>query len=165
MCLLIQLFAIQRVGLHLLSKQIQIGKPLPKLEVYNEADERITLKNDSGILLNDSGFLLIDFWASWCVPCLIQLDKLNDLVVKQKMQHIKIVDVSIDDSKNRWLNALEKDKFNWQHTWVGADKNLKEKIISTFQVYSIPASFLVDKNGIVISINPTEEEIMVLKKL
>ncbi len=139
-----------------LSSRVQIGKAMPILEVYNEADEKINIKNDSG-------FLLIDFWASWCVPCLIKLNKLNELVAKQKMQHIKIIDVSIDESKEKWLYALEKHKFKWQHAWIGENKK-NNKIIQNCQIYSIPTSFLVDKNGIILSINPTEEEIMELKK-
>ncbi|MDN5215932.1 TlpA disulfide reductase family protein [Fulvivirgaceae bacterium BMA12] len=115
----------------------------------------ITLPDQYGAMQRLSSlkgnYVLIDFWASWCGPC----RKENPNVVKayHKFQQygFKVLGVSLDHNKEKWLAAIEKDQLNWGH--ISDLKGWKSEGASMYQVRSIPASFLVDPEGKIIAKN------------
>lgn len=104
--------------------------------------------------------LLIDFWASWCGPCRLSNRQLVKLYTRYKDKGFEIFGVSIDEKKNDWLNAIKKDKITWLQGNDPGGWDAQAAI--KWQVDAIPASFLVDKNGNVVAVNPEKE---VLEKM
>jgi thiol-disulfide isomerase/thioredoxin len=96
-------------------------------------------------------YTLIDFWASWCKPCRME----NPNVVRAyNIYHergLNIISVSLDreGQKDRWLKAIEDDNMDWYH--VSNLQFWQEPIARAYGVRSIPATFLLDENGMIIA--------------
>lgn len=94
-------------------------------------------------------FVLIDFWASWCGPCRENHPDLIAAYKAYKEKGFTIISISIDTDVNKWKSAIEKDKMTWTQT---SDlKGDKGAVYLQYGITSIPANFLIDPNGIVIS--------------
>ena len=100
---------------------------------------------------------LLDFWASWCVPCRFSNKNLVKLYSKYKQNGFEILSVSLDDNKHDWMKAVSKDKITWLQ--INDSRGWDAKSAAKWQVDAIPASFLIDKNGDVVSINAEKKEL------
>lgn len=96
-------------------------------------------------------YVLVDFWASWCVPCRRE----NPNVVKAYQAYhdkgFEIVGVSLDTKKDMWMKAIAKDGLNWYH--VSDLKGWESGIVKELGVKVVPTSFLLDKDGKIIANN------------
>lgn len=90
-------------------------------------------------------YVLIDFWASWCVPCRRSFPRMREVYKKYRDDGFEIYNISIDEDKAAWLKAVKEENNPWP-------QSLDTKQISQkgFAVTSIPASFLVDPQGKII---------------
>jgi len=118
-----------------------------------------TVADTTGKLVKLSSFrgkyVMVDFWASWCVPC----RKENPNVVKAYQKYhdkgFEIVGVSLDTKKDAWMKAIEKDSLTWSH--VSDLQGWESGIVKEFGVKVVPTNFLLDRNGKVIANNLREE--------
>ncbi len=94
---------------------------------------------------------LIDFWASWCKPCRLENPNVVSVYKDYKDKGFNIISVSLDKNKNSWLKAIEDDKMDWYH--VSNLKYWSEPIAVEWGVRSIPATFLIDEEGIIVAKN------------
>ena len=116
------------------------------------------IKGDSLRLSSMKGkVFLLDFWASWCGPCRYSNKNLVKLYSKYKQHGFEILSVSLDDRKNAWKKAVSKDKITWLQ--INDSGGWDARSASKWQVEAIPASFLIDKNGNVVAINPEKQEL------
>jgi len=92
---------------------------------------------------------ILDFWASWCRPCRMENPNVVKVYNKYKDQGLEIIGVSLDKSADKWNAAIEKDGLTWKH--VSNLKSWQEPIAKNFGVRSIPATFILDENGIIIA--------------
>lgn len=120
-------------------------------------------------------YVLIDFWASWCVPCRKSMPHVKELYGKYKDKGFDVIAVSDDDrDSTAWKKAIAKDGtdmwnnvlrgMDWEKIRKGEsnDKDISEK----FGIHSLPTKILIDKNGIIIGRydKGTEEEALALDK-
>ena len=116
------------------------------------------IKGDSLRLSSMKGkVFLLDFWASWCGPCRYSNKNLVKLYSKYKQNGFEILSVSLDDHKNAWKKAVSKDKITWLQ--INDSGGWDARSAAKWQVDAIPASFLIDKNGNVVAINPEKQEL------
>jgi len=94
---------------------------------------------------------IIDFWASWCKPCRVENPNLVNLYNTYQSKGLEIISVSLDQKtqKEAWITAIEKDQLSWFN--VSNLKSWQDPIARTYGVNSIPATFIMDENGTVIS--------------
>lgn len=96
-------------------------------------------------------YVLIDFWASWCGPCRMENPYVVAAYNKYKDKGFTILGVSLDQNKNAWLKAIEKDGLTWTH--VSDLKGWSNEVAQAFGISSIPQNILIDKQGIIIAKN------------
>lgn len=115
--------------------------------------------NGKAMRLSDfrSKYVLIDFWASWCVPCRKGNPHLRALYAKYKDRGLEIIGVSDDDrAQDAWRMAVEKDSIGiWRHVLRGLKFTRGEydhsgDISEQFGIHSLPTKILVDKKGMII---------------
>jgi thiol-disulfide isomerase/thioredoxin len=93
-------------------------------------------------------YVLLEFWASWCGPCRAE----NPNLLKQKEvfgDKFSILGVSLDKTKDPWVQAIAKDGLTW--TQVSDLKGWNNQIAVLYGVKAVPANFLIDPNGVIIA--------------
>lgn len=98
--------------------------------------------------------VLIDFWASWCVPCRKTVPALKKLYSTYKDKGFEIFGVSLDTDANDWKAAVKQDIIPWTQVL-----DTSGETAGAWNVNYIPRTFLLDKQGKIIAVNPTEEEL------
>lgn len=96
--------------------------------------------------------VLIDFWASWCGPCRQENPNVVKTYNKYKDKGFTIYSVSLDTDKNKWIEAIKIDNLSWPNH-VSDLKGWQSEAAAKYEVNSIPATFLLDKEGHIIDQN------------
>lgn len=112
-------------------------------------------------------YVLVDFWASWCGPCMREMPNVVKLYKECKGKNFEIVGISLDQKKDAWLNAVEKNKMKWIQ--VSDLKSWATLPVKLCNVSAVPYTILVDPDGKVIALDLRGEELIrkvkeVLKK-
>ncbi|HEX4886726.1 MAG TPA: TlpA disulfide reductase family protein [Luteibaculaceae bacterium] len=95
--------------------------------------------------------VLLDFWASWCGPCRAESPNLVKAYQKYKSKGFEIYSVSLDKSETAWKNAIREDGLTWTH--VSDLQFWNSAAARTYNINSIPATFLLDTEGKIIAKN------------
>jgi len=120
-----------------------VGKEAPEFVLPDTKGKMVRLSSFKG------KYLLLDFWASWCGPCRQESPNVVRAYNKYKGKNFEILSVSLDNKKDDWLKAIEKDQLTWTHV---SDLNSWEStVVRLYHVEGIPATFLLDPNGVVVA--------------
>ncbi len=120
-----------------------IGAAATEFSGPNPDGKIITLKESLGKVT------IIDFWASWCGPCRMENPNVVAIYNEFHDKGLNIIGVSLDKDETKWKEAIAKDGLTWTHV-----SNLKfwdEPIAKLYSVESIPATFILDENGIIVA--------------
>ncbi|GAA4102820.1 TlpA disulfide reductase family protein [Mucilaginibacter panaciglaebae] len=96
-------------------------------------------------------YVLIDFWASWCLPCRAQNPAVLKVSQQLAMRNFTILGISLDSRKDSWLRAIKQDGLNW--TQLSDLRYWGNGVSVNYYVYDIPANYLIDPNGKIIAKN------------
>ncbi|MFI2744314.1 thioredoxin-like domain-containing protein [Zhouia sp. PK063] len=102
-------------------------------------------------------YVLVDFWASWCVPCRMENPNVVKAYQEYKNQNFEIVGVSLDEKKKNWEAAIKKDGLPWIH--VSDLKGWKNAVAQQYGISAVPQNLLIDPDGIIIAKNLRGEDL------
>ncbi|MES2457405.1 MAG: TlpA disulfide reductase family protein [Bacteroidota bacterium] len=112
-------------------------------------------KDTSGNLVRLKDFrgkyLLVDFWASWCIPCRQDNPNLVRAYDRFKSHNFEILGVSLDDKRKLWVDAIRKDRLTWTH--VSDLKEWKNEVSVKYAIQSVPSNVLIGPDGRIIARN------------
>ena len=130
-----------------------LGRPAPPLQL-NDMSGRLSSLYEGGC------YTLIDFWASWCLPCRKENTALKKLFQKYMEAGFSITSVSLDANKLLWLSAVKQDKLLWKQ--LNDFKGWNSPTIISYGVTAIPMNYLINRDGVIITKNLHAEQIDIL---
>ncbi|WP_211344299.1 TlpA disulfide reductase family protein [Flavivirga rizhaonensis] len=131
------------------------------LKIGDKAPD-FSLENPSGEIISLSGFkgkyVLIDFWAYYCGPCIAKIPKLKKTYAKYKDQGLEIIGIHGDKNAKKWLGVIKKHQQTWPQV---IDKNAfkENSAVIKYGVQGFPAVFMVDPEGNLIEKNIANDDL------
>lgn len=122
----------------LLRKLDRIGKPL-ELSFTDLHGKKVDIKNYAGKVV------LVDFWATWCGPCIAALPEVKETYSKLHDKGFEILGISLDSEKETLVQFLAAEKMTWPQHFDGS--GWENKLVQKFEITGIPSMWLVDKKG------------------
>ena len=122
---------------------LEIGAKAPEIALSDVNGKIIKLSSLKG------NVVLIDFWASWCRPCRAENPNVVKLYNKYKNKNFTIYSISLDQDRKKWIDAINQDQLSWPNH-VSELTGWKSTPGIQYGVSSIPKTFLIDKDGIII---------------
>jgi thiol-disulfide isomerase/thioredoxin len=122
----------------------RVGKAAPEAEAQDLAGKPVRFDALKG------KYVLIDFWATWCAPCIAELPRLQEAYRRYHASGLEIVAVSLDETRGPVADFVKVRKLPWtqvHNATAGAD------LVEAFGVSSIPASYLLDPDGRIVRLD------------
>ncbi len=128
------------------------GNPAPDFTLNDTTGKPVSLSSFKGKVV------LVDFWASWCGPCRNENPNVVKAFKEFNAKGFTVFGVSLDNDKDKWLGAIAEDGLTWSH--VSELQGWKCSAAKLYGVMSIPANFLLDKEGKIIASNLRGEDLV-----
>lgn len=126
-------------------RTVAVGAPAPDISGPTRDEETIALSSLRG------NVVLIDFWASWCVPCREQNSDLIALYEELHDDGFEILGVGLEFERDRWLDAMDTDELPWLN--ISDVTGFGMEAAQRFAIRSIPYNVLIDRQGTIIAKN------------
>ena len=129
-------------------KATDVGMPYREIVAQTLDGEEVHLSDYVG----KKQLILLDFWASWCIPCIQEIPLLKNLQKKYKHRGLQIVGVSVDSDRKKWKEAL--DKHQPAGIQISELKGWESTSRVDYGVQAIPFTVLIDASGKILARNP-----------
>ena len=116
-----------------------IGTKASNFVIRNPGETEVSLSSLTGKTI------YLNFWASWCRPCMKKMNELKPLEVKLKEDDIEFIHISFDKNEDAWKNAIKANGFSGTHVIV--PEGVDSSIAKEYEIRSIPQYFIIDKDG------------------
>ncbi len=116
---------------------LQKGQPAPPIDVKSTSGQHITLANYRGRVL------LVDFFATWCLPCRDIVAHLNELKTKHGTQGLEILGLHVEEESPALKKFMSERKVSYPVAVAG------EELQTEYGLRSVPTIYIIDKKGVV----------------
>jgi thiol-disulfide isomerase/thioredoxin len=123
--------------------QLAVGREFPTFAEQDLDGKSLDLASFKGKIV------LVDFWATWCGPCVRELPNVIAAYEKYHAKGFEIVGISLDQDKTKLTDFLKERKMTWAQYFDG--QGWENKLSQKYGISSIPATFLLDKDGNIIA--------------
>lgn len=124
-----------------------LGEELPNVELTDVNGYTTPLSRFKGKVI------YLEFWASWCDPCIQQLPFTEELKKEYKGKDVIFVYISLDEKEEEWKRIIEKKSIEGIHLRINANSQDDVDFINKCHVESVPTYFIIDKKGNLVSID------------
>ena len=138
-------------------ENLTISKPAPDFSLSDTTGKHIKLSDFKG------KYVLIEFWASWCIPCRRESPALMIAHNKYSKRGFEILNFSIDRKREEWVAAIKQDKLFWPQV-LDLEGGISYVAQNQYKVYSIPDNFLLDPTGKIIAKNLSSKQVLAYLK-
>ena len=129
--------------------RVSAGHPYIDIAAKNADGGEVSLK--SVVENRRNKYVLLDFWASWCGPCMGEVPHLKKTYDEFRKKGFEIYGVSFDEDRGDWLGAVEQNDMNWLH--VSEVKGFDNQAAKDYAIQGIPSNFLIDGQGTIVAKN------------
>lgn len=130
---------------------VSIGGTAPDITLMTPDSTELSLSSLRG------HYVLLDFWASWCGPCLREVPNVKAIYEKYHDKGFEIFGVSLDETAGSWKAAIKKNDMNWHH--VSSLKGWECPVAKQYNVTGIPRMYIIDPEGKIIAQDLRGEEL------
>lgn len=120
-------------------RKLKSGNPAPEISVVSSKGLRIKLSEYRGKVV------LLDFWAAWCMPCRMEMPNVIEVYEKHHPKGFEIIGVSLDSDRGQFESFVKTNAMTWPQIYDG--KKWDSEVGRLYGVTSIPATYLIDKQG------------------
>jgi len=133
-------------------KKLSAGSVAPDFSLPTDGGGTLSLKDLRGRVV------LIDFWASWCGPCMGEMPNVKALYEKYHAAGLEVLGISMDNKRDAWLRSIKKESLPWLQ--VSSLKGMgKCPVGMLYEVAAIPKFYIIDRNGRIVAKDLRGEEL------
>ena len=125
-------------------KRFAPGNPAPDFALPTVVGDTLRLSDLRGHVV------ILDFWASWCAPCMGEMPVMKEIYAAYHERGLEIVGVSLDDKRERWVGAIEREGLVWRQV-----SSLRGRggcpVAKLYQVIGIPKLYIIDEEGRIVA--------------
>lgn len=126
-------------------KRVTPGQPGVPFRIEDDKGVVWTMDNLKGT------YVLLDFWANWCAPCLEEFPDMNRIYAKYSRDDFEILGISLDLDRDYWLSRISAHQNSWPQLWVG--KQFEQDTFLAYRGGGIPFYILLDREGKIVRYN------------
>ncbi len=121
-------------------------------EVLHDFSPAVDLEGEPISLADYRGkVVLLDFWATWCVPCIAEMPNVKAIYEKYHTQGFEVIGISFDLDETALHKFLKENQLPWRQIFAGERRT--SSVAQKYHIEGIPTQFLIDREGTVISVN------------
>lgn len=119
-----------------------LGKQAPQIKVADIEGNTMQVNTH----FTDARYLLVDFWASWCEPCRVEMNNLKQIYEKYAPKGLKMISITTEKDLNEWKKALTEEQMPWSNY-----RDINRKMLNAYHVRYIPSIFIINNEGVVLA--------------
>lgn len=128
-------------------KNIKEGSQAPDFEIidFHDANKKWTKASVHGKVI------LIDFWATWCGPCIKEIPELRKIYQEHQHPDLVVLAVSFDADAEQFTEYIKENMPDWNHALIA--NGFDSDVAKQFEIASIPRTVLIDQNGVIVGVD------------